>query len=93
MDLLESEILYGDELETLFDHIGEVELAVLAKTVFYEELRDGAIDLAAILAERRDEAETWRLHYTGYMQRLDRERLKSIEQWIAEVSYSEIKLD
>ncbi|AJY77309.1 hypothetical protein VN24_25555 [Paenibacillus beijingensis] len=44
LDMLESDCLYGDEYDALFHAFGDMELAILAKIVFYEELRSESLD-------------------------------------------------
>lgn len=94
IDLLEADILYGDDYQALFELFGPMELAILAKIVFYEEWRSGLADIDAIISARldSDDEETWQAHYIDYLRGLDRDRLKSIEELIFRVQYEEMKL-
>lgn len=92
LDLFESGILYGDEYSALFKLFGNIELAILAKIVLYEELRSDMADLSTILSDqsRGGDMETWQTHYIAFMQDLDPERQKSIERLIEQIHYDEM---
>ena len=92
IDLLSSDGLFGSEYTALFKTFSDVELAILAKIVFYEELRDGSFDLSSIVCEKAAESE-WEEHYIAFLQSMSRERIDSKAQWIREIDYEEIKFD
>ncbi|MCD1261752.1 hypothetical protein B5M42_023425 [Paenibacillus athensensis] len=78
LDMLEADILYGAEYETLFAAFGDTELAVLAKITLYEELRGSSSDLlAAVHAKRSAEAE-WQQRLLDFLNGLSARRLAAI---------------
>ncbi|GIP35362.1 DUF6179 domain-containing protein [Paenibacillus sp. J2TS4] len=94
LDLLESDTLYGEEYQELFALFGHMELAILAKIVFYEELRSGWTGISSILSDKIEDGdeETWQKHYIAFMRGISAERLKSIERFIDRINYEEMKL-
>jgi hypothetical protein len=91
LDLLESGCLYGDEYEALYAEFGDMELAILCKIVFYEELRSGASDLQDILQERKEAERDWQNHLIGFLKRLGASRIRKIDEWIGNIDYEEIR--
>ncbi|ASA19545.1 DUF6179 domain-containing protein [Paenibacillus donghaensis] len=91
LDVFESDSLYGDEYEAVFVLFGDTELAILAKIVFYEELRSDFLDFETIVSDSSGSDDDWRSHYIEFMQGLDADRLRSIEKLINMIDYEEIK--
>lgn len=91
LDVLESDILYGDEYEALFGLFGDMELAILAKIVLYEELRNDSLDFQAIVSVHEGSDEEWKTCYIAFMQGLSLERLRVIGQLIEIIDYEAIK--
>lgn len=91
LDVFESDSLYGDEYDAVFFLFGDTELAILAKIVFYEDLRSDFLDFETIVADSSRSDGDWRSHYIEFMQRLDADRLRSIEKLINMIDYEEIK--
>src|SRR5699024_6999932 len=90
LDLLNSECLFGNEYDALFATFGDIELAIFAKIVFYEELRGDVRDFSEIVAEGTEAEEEWEERYIEYMQQLDDERIKSVGNLIYDIDYEEI---
>jgi hypothetical protein len=90
LDVFESDSLYGDEYEALFVLFGDMELTILAKIVFYEDLRTGFLSFQAMVSEHAGSEEEWKKHFIEYMQRLSPDRLQSIEKLIHMIDYEEI---
>lgn len=90
LDLLNSECLFGDEYDALFATFGDIELAIFAKIVFYEELRGDVRDFSQIVAEGTEAEEEWEERYIEFMQQLDDERIKSVGNLIYDIDYEEI---
>lgn len=88
---LESDILYGDEYEALFGLFGDMELAILAKMVLYEELRSGSPDFETIVSMHEGSDEEWKTRYIEFMQGLSSERLRAIGNLIPFIDYEAIK--
>lgn len=91
LDMLESDCLYGEEYEALYHALGNLELAVLAKIVFYEELRSGSKDLPSILLLEKEHSMDWQMHFAQCLQRMDRERLQAVENDMNEMDYEHMK--
>ncbi|RXZ78595.1 hypothetical protein EBB07_26150 [Paenibacillaceae bacterium] len=91
LDLLEADCLYGDEYDALFHALGEMELAVLGKIVFYEELRSEALDLPSILQLEHDSPMTWQIQFAQCLREMDGERLQVIEKYMDELDYEQFK--
>ena len=92
LDLLESDCLYGDEYDALYAAFGDMELAILCKIVFYEELRSGFADLQSIVREKKEAERDWQIHLIRFLQRLDASRIRAIDAMIGNIDYEEIKL-
>lgn len=95
LDVLDSDTLYGDEYEALFELFGDVELAVLAKIVFYEELRGRTTDISTMIAEaeKDKDEDAWESQYIVFMKRLNKVRLAAVEQWMGKIEYEEMRLN
>jgi hypothetical protein len=90
LDLLESDTLYGEEYAALFDTFGDMELAILAKIVFYEDLRDDFPDFPSIVEAREGAEREWQQHFIHFLRQLDRSRLKSIGEYVDDIDYEQI---
>ncbi|GAB2548019.1 DUF6179 domain-containing protein [Gracilibacillus alcaliphilus] len=90
LDLLHTGCLFGSEYHALFDTFGNIELAILAKIVFYENLREGNRQFADMVADDMETEHEWELCYIEFMQKLDNQRLQTIGQLIAEMNYEYI---
>lgn len=91
LDMLESDCLYGDEYDALFLTFGDMELAILAKTVFYEELRNELMNFPSILLLGNEYPIEWQLHFVQSLHRLSHERLLAIEKYMEEMDYEQMK--
>ncbi|MGG1314129.1 DUF6179 domain-containing protein [Cohnella laeviribosi] len=90
LDMLESDCLYGDEYDALYASFGDMELAILAKIVFYEELRNGSGDLLSIIRQKEDAEPDWQKRLIGFLKRLDASRINGIDKLIGKIDYEEI---
>lgn len=54
LDLLDSNCLYGDEYQALYKTFDDMELAIFAKIIFYEELRSDPWISKGLYPEERD---------------------------------------
>ncbi|MDQ0224426.1 DUF6179 domain-containing protein [Metabacillus niabensis] len=90
LDLLNSGCLFDDEYDALFETFGDVELAILAKIVFYEKLRGGMLDFSDIVADGVETENEWETHYIGFMQQLENERIGAVGRLIYDIDYDEI---
>lgn len=90
LDMLEAECLYGDEYDALFDALGDTELAVLGKIIFYEELRDESQDLPSILLLDNEYPMDWQMYFVRYLQSMSRERLVVLGKVIDHLDYEQM---
>ncbi len=90
LDMLESDCLYEDEYDALFFAFGDMELALLAKVVFYEELRSETLKLPFILSMKKEYPMEWQMRFVQYLQGAGRERLQAIEKVMHEIDYEQI---
>lgn len=90
LDLLNAGCLFGDEYEVLFSAFSDIEIAILAKIVFYEELRAGAAHLFSIAAEGTDGKMEWEAYFISFMKKLDMDRIAAVEKLIHQIDYEEI---
>lgn len=84
IDLLDSDCIYDDEYQQIFEALSDIELAVLGNSVFYEDLRGGSLDL---LPENRNKfkknvEQDWKRFYIDYLYSLVESRRKQIENLI-----------
>lgn len=90
IDMLNSDCLINDEYEELFKTFGDVELAILTKIVFYEELRNDSTDLSALYVEEKRHENEWQNHFLEFMKSISSSRRSTIEQYIYDIDYEEI---
>lgn len=91
IDVLSSDCLFGEEYEKLFQSLGEGELAVLAKVVFYEELRDETGELQRIAEDYLRSENQWQEYFCGFLGKADESQINTIEELIKNVDYEELK--
>jgi hypothetical protein len=90
LDILESVCLYGDEYDALFHAFGPMELAILAKIVFYEELRSESLDLPSILSLDIEYPMVWQMQFVQCLQGMSRELQQAVEKDMAEMDYEQM---
>ncbi|MFC4597814.1 DUF6179 domain-containing protein [Cohnella hongkongensis] len=91
LDMLESDCLYGDEYDALFHEFSDMELAILAKIVFYEELRSETLDLPSILLLENEYPMEWQMRFAQCLRGMSRERLQAVEKYMNEMDYEQMK--
>lgn len=91
LDLLDSNCLYGDEYQALYKTFDDMELAIFAKIIFYEELRSDPLDFERIVSGGKETDSNWKVHYLLFLQTLNKDRITSIENYISAIDYEEIK--
>ncbi|WP_147675261.1 DUF6179 domain-containing protein [Numidum massiliense] len=90
LDLLDADCLFAEEYEALFATFGDTELAIFAKIVFYEELRNSSVQFDVIVWDSTETDAEWKTHYVHFLQRLSKERLSAIETVISQIDYEEV---
>lgn len=82
IDILETDCFYGDEFLELFSELGDFELSILVKTVFYEQLREGSCDLSLIEAEDIQADREWQQQFVKFLASLESLRKESVEHYV-----------
>lgn len=82
IDVLEADCFFGDEYYNLFDSFGDMELSILARIVFIEEIRSNLMEFSLASPGAKIMEMDWQIEYVNYLQSLNRERIKSIEIYI-----------
>ena len=87
IDLLDSNCLYEDEYTEAFKILGNMELAALGKTVFYDDLRCKTFSITTEkLLKYKKEADTdWQVYYIDLILSLSDKKRQSIEQLINKI--------
>lgn len=91
IDILNSNCLFGNEFKALFNVLDNMELAVLVKVIFYEELRDGFSRLSSILSNGKKVEIEWKIHFIEFVKELSEERVQLIESCLSKIEFEEIK--
>lgn len=91
IDVFNSDCFFGEEFEKVFDAFSDIELAIFVKVVFYEELRNGTVDLLSIIHEKNGVDSEWQEYFVKFMEGICSERMTKIEEMLDKVDYEEIK--
>ncbi|HYE80822.1 MAG TPA: DUF6179 domain-containing protein [Clostridia bacterium] len=83
IDVLSADCLFGDEFEAVFAALGDTELAVLAKTIFDDELRSNSYELSKIDMDKFNASSEWEAAYIRFVQGLDKKRKNSVGDHVA----------
>ena len=79
-DILRSECFYKDEYEILFDSLSEIELAMLGKVVFYEEIEMGKFNLLNEVFKNNEYYHIWHKHYVEYIKNQTIDKIGKIQR-------------
>ncbi|MBO1001087.1 hypothetical protein IPU62_00085 [Pseudogracilibacillus auburnensis] len=90
IDMLNTNCLLDDEYEELFKTFGDVELAILTKIVFYEELRNGSTDLSSFYDKEEQHESEWQNHFIEFIKSIDINRKGTIKKYVNDIDYEEI---
>jgi hypothetical protein len=82
VDLLRTGCLIGDEFGVVFGAFSEMELAVLGRIVFEEELRNGPLTLAESLKGGWETEGEWQGQYIKFIRGLGKERIRAVERFV-----------
>ncbi|KUO73104.1 MAG: hypothetical protein APF77_20780 [Clostridia bacterium BRH_c25] len=86
IDILNADCLFEDEFEAVFAALGNMELAVLAKTIFLDELRVKKLDLPVITVDNWKASTEWESAYIRFIQGLNKERKTAIEEYASHLA-------
>ena len=90
IDVLNADCLFGEEFGLLYSSLGDIELATLIKMVFYEEIRDGLIDLSADIISNWETHTEWQEYFIEFIQNCSKEKKQIIGELIDKIDYEEI---
>ncbi|MEI3612697.1 DUF6179 domain-containing protein [Pseudogracilibacillus sp. SO30301A] len=90
IDMLNTDCLLNAEYEELFKTFGDVEIAILTKIVFYEELRNDSTDLSSLYIEEKKYENEWQNHFIEFIKSIDMNRMGAIEKYVYDIDYEEI---
>lgn len=91
IDIFNCDCFFGEEFEKVFGALSDIELTILTKVVFYEELRNETADLSIIIAQRMGTENEWQEHFISFMENLCKGRKSKIEEMLSQIDYEEIK--
>lgn len=90
IDMLNSDCLLDDEYKELFRTFGDVEVAILVKIVFYEELRNDSNGISSLYDKEKEHESTWQTYFVTFIHSLDNNRRHTIEKYVYDIEYEEI---
>jgi hypothetical protein len=82
IDVLEAYCLFEDEFYSLFNELGDVELSILARIVFAEEIRTDPMDFSLQGVGEKLMEMPWQVEYARFLQSLSADRLNSLDKYI-----------
>lgn len=90
IDVLNSDCFFGEEFEDIFNTLSDIELTILVKLVFYEELRDTITNLSVIIDNKRGIEFEWQEYFIRFLDKVSKDKKEKIEKLIDQVDYEEI---
>lgn len=91
IDVFNCDCFFGEEFQKVFDAFSDIELTIFVKVVFYEELRNGTVDLLGIISNKNEVEAEWQEYFIKFIKGLCRERKDKIEKMLDKLDYEEIK--
>lgn len=82
IDILEAECLFAEEYHVLFNHLGDMELSILARIVFIDDIRTNLMNFSLQNPEEKPSEPDWQAVFCEYVQQLSPERIETIEDYI-----------
>ena len=81
IDILEAECFFDEEYGDLFNSLGDIELSILARIVFIEELRNNSQHFSLANPQRSEmEMEMeWQIEFDKFLQTLSPDHIQSIQ--------------
>ncbi|MEN6391415.1 MAG: DUF6179 domain-containing protein [Syntrophomonas sp.] len=86
LDVLEADCLFGQDYVFLFNILGDIELSILAKIAFAEQLRGRVLKLQNLIVA--DLTIIWQIELAYYFHGLSAKRLDGIEQRLKDILYT-----
>jgi hypothetical protein len=82
LDILDSDCLFAEEYLSLYALLGDMELAILAKIIFSDELRDGAVSFPAKIFDAPEPDAEWARQLLGFLSNIKAARLQNIARLV-----------
>lgn len=82
IDILEAECLFAEEFQVLYDSLGDIELSILARIVFIEDIRTNLMRFSLNKHEEISVDQEWQQELCKYLHGLEPERIQVIENFI-----------
>lgn len=82
IDIMEADCFFGNEYQQLFNSLGDLELSLLARIVFAEELRSQPEGFSLQTAAEGVTETEWQIEYADFLHSLPVHRLQSIDEQI-----------
>ena len=84
-DILKADCFCGEEYNLLFDSLDEVELALLVRVMFYEEIEMGKFNLLKELFKDVQYDYAWQQSYVEYMKNQTIDRINKIQDEVVDI--------
>lgn len=81
-DILESDCFYKEEYTVLFDSLSQIELALLGKSIFYEDIDSDKFNLLNQIFKDENYNYSWQEEYVEYMQNQEIQKISKIQKEI-----------
>ncbi|WP_455544238.1 DUF6179 domain-containing protein [Intestinibacter sp.] len=79
-DILKADCFYGEEYTRLFDSLDEIELALLGKSVFYEDIEMGKFNMLYKIFKDNRYDYSWQEEYVEYMKNQMTNKINEVQK-------------
>lgn len=70
IDILNADCIFENEFYEIFNSLSDIELTILTKITFYEEIRDGQIDLNILISKKEETEYEWQEYFMNFLESL-----------------------
>ena len=88
-DILKCDCFYKEEYTILFDSLSQIELALLGKSIFYEEVDIDKFNLLNQIFKDENYNYLWQEEYVEYMKNQEIQKISKIQKEIKKLQYFE----
>ena len=88
-DILKCDCFYKEEYTILFDSLSQIELALLGKSIFYEEIDIDKFNLLNQIFKDENYNYSWQEEYVEYMKNQEIQKISKIQKEIKKLQYFE----
>ena len=88
-DVLKCDCFYKEEYTILFDSLSQIELALLGKSIFYEEIDIDKFNLLNQIFKDENYNYLWQEEYVEYMKNQEIQKISKIQKEIKKLQYLE----